>query len=506
MGQYFISWVFLIAYVIFMLWLGLKGYKESKTIEGFFLADRKLGAWIISFSFFSTLLSTAAFLGGGGTGFLLGFGWPAYMFAFNVIFCVVPWIFIAPRMRVFTEKLKSLTIPDFFAFRYEDQTVRVIASIVILLALEFNLTAAYKASGNLLQVLLDVPYVVGILIFLVPVVIYVFIGGFKAVAWTDFIQGVLMLVGAVVLFVLVLQAVGGWSAGIAELSKIKLMGNIPGEALLKLGGFGPPPIMKAGKLTQFTLSLAFAICAANLALPHLVVRFYAAKDLNVIRKGMIITPIIIGLFVFTCYSIGPFAWLIIPKYVSGPELAKYVKDVDLVIPFLIQKLLPTGLNAFLLVAIIAAGQSTISSVIMVVVSSLSRDLIQVAKPGINEQQLLRISRWATVILGFIPFLIAIKPPAIVSMIVGQAFSVIGSAFTAPLMIGLYWRGGTAKASWISMLLATLTCIVWNFTYYPREWIYPIIPGLIVGIISYLLISWFTKKPSDKILEMIKAGV
>jgi Na+/pantothenate symporter len=309
----------------------------------------------------------------------------------------------------------------------------------------------------------------------------------------------------VVLFVLVMQHVGGWSAGIAELSKLKLMGKIPGNALLELGGFGPPPIMKAGMLTQFTLSLAFAICAANLGLPHLIIRFYAAKNVAVIRKGMIITPIIIGIFVFTVYSTGPFAWLIIPKYVPPEALAQFLRDPDMVIPFLIQKLLPVGLNAFLLVAIVAAGQSTISSVIMVLVSALSRDIIQVAKPKIDEKRLLTFTRWATVLLGFVPFLLAIRPPGIVVMIVGLAFSVIGSAFTAPLLIGLYWRGGTAQGAWMSMILSTITCIWWTLTYYQTLWIYPIIPGLIVGIVSFVVISWFTKKPSGAILEMIRAG-
>ena len=505
MAQQTITWVFMVAYVLIMLWLGLKGYRESKTLEGFFLAGRKLGPWIISFSFFATLLSTSAFLGGGGTGFLLGFAWPAYLLMFNIIFAIIPWVFIAPRMRVFTEKMKSITIPDFFSFRYENQTVRVVASIIILIALEFNMIASYKASGNLLQVLLNVPYVIGILIFLIPVVVYVTIGGFKAVAWTDFIQGVLMLAGGILLFILVLNQVGGWSKGIAEISNLQLMGKTPGKALLELGGFGPPPIMKAGKVAVFTLSLTFAICAANLGLPHLIVRFYAARNLNVIRKGMVITPIIIGLFVFTVYSVGPFAWLIIPKYVAAGELVQFLKDPDLVVPFLIQKLFPLGLDAFLMVTIIAAGQSTISSVIMVLVSALGRDIVQVVKPKLEEKRLLTISRWATLVLGILPLLFAINPPGIIVVIVGTAFSVIGSAFTAPLFIGLYWRGATAAGAWISMILATITCVWWHFTYYQQLWIYPIVPGLIVGILSFLIVSRFTGKPSENVLAMIRSG-
>lgn len=506
MGQIFISWFFLILYLLLMFWIGWRGMKESTSLEGYYLAGRRLGPWIVSFSFFATLLSSAAFLGGGGTGFLLGFSWPAYLFMFNIIFAVVPWIFMAPRMRIFTQKLNSITIPDFFAFRYESQLVRVMTSAIILIFLEFNMIAAYKASGNLMQTLLGVPYVVGILIFVIPVIIYTAMGGFRAVTLTDFIQGILMLIGGALLFVLVLNQVGGWSKGIEEISKLQLLGKIPGEALLKLGGFGPPPIMKAGKLVDFTLSLTFAICVANLGLPHLIIRFYSAKDINVIRKGMIITPIIIGLFVFTVYNIGPFAWLIIPKYVTPGEIGQFLKDPDLVVPFLIQKLFPFGINAFLLVAIIAAGQSTINSVIQVLATALSRDIIQVIKPNINDQRLIGITRWATIILGIIPFLLAIKPPGIIVTIVGFAFSVIASAFTGPLLIGLYWSGATASGAWVSMVLSTITCIWWHFTYYKSLWIYPVVPGLIVGILSFIIISLFTQKPSERIKSMIKKGV
>ena len=488
-----------------MFWIGWKGMKESTTLEGYYLAGRKLGPWVVSFSFFATLLSSAAFLGGGGTGFLLGFSWPAYLFMFNIIFAVVPWVFMAPRMRVFTERLKSITIPDFFAFRYESQMARVVASAIILIFLEFNMIAAYKASGNLIQTLLGIPYVIAILIFVIPVIVYTAMGGFKAVTLTDFIQGILMLAGGFLLFVLVLCQVGGWSTGIAELSKIKLMGNVPGTALLELGGFGPPPIMKAGKLLEFTLTLTFAICVANLGLPHLIIRFYAAKDKKVIQKGMIITPIIIGLFVLTVYNVGPFAWLILPKYIAGPEIGQFLKDPDLVVPFLIQKLFPLGLNALLLVAIIAAGQSTINSVVQVLATAFSRDIVQVVKPGIGDQKLIRITRWATIILGLIPFALAIKPPGIIVVIVGFAFSVIASAFTGPLLIGLFWSGATAIGAWVSMILSTGTCIWWHFTYYKTLWVYPVIPGLIVGIISYVIISWFTPKPSEGIKSMIKAG-
>jgi len=138
-------------------------------------------------------------------------------------------------------------------------------------------------------------------------------------------------------------------------------------------------------------------------------------------------------------------------------------------------------------------------------TALSRDIIQVVKPNIGDQKLIRITRWATIILGLIPFALAIKPPGIIVVIVGFAFSVIASAFTGPLLIGLFWSGATAIGAWVSMILSTLTCIWWHFTYYKTLWVYPVIPGLIVGIISFVMISWFTPKPSEEIKQMIKAG-
>ena len=368
-------------------------------------------------------------------------------------------------MRDYTEKLRSLTIPDFFEFRYNSKMSRIIAASIIIVFFEFYMISIYKGAGNLFQEMLGVSYITGILITIIPVMVYTAMGGFRSVTVTDLIQGVIMFVGAIALFFLTMHYVGGWSAGIEQIKSMTLLGKVPGEALTKLGGFGPPPILKAGMMVPFIFSLTFAISIAQIASPQLVIRFYAAKDQKVISRGMILGPLIIGVFGLAVFSVGPFAWLVIPDYVPADQIMNYLKDPDLVIPFMVMKLFPAGAGAFLLTAIVAAAMSTINSLLLVLATSLGRDIIHAIKPDMEELKVVSITRSMTFVLAIIPLIAAINPPGIIVTIVGVAFSVITAAFLAPLVLGLYWKGGTGTAAWISMIVATIVCIIWYLKYY-----------------------------------------
>ncbi len=499
---YEISWVVLVVYILAMLYIGYWSWKKTKTLEDYYIAGRQLGPWIIAFSFFGTYFSTAAFLGGGGAGFLFGFQWSAYLAFFHILFAILAWWLIAPRMRIYSEKLKALTIPDFFEFRYNSKLARLVASVIIIIFFEFYMISIYKGAGNLFQEMLGVSYLTGILITVIPVIIYTAMGGFRSVAVTDLIQGCIMFFGAILLFLLVMSYVGGWSEGIARLEEMKLLGKVPGTALTTLGGFGPPPILKAGMMVPFILSLTFAISIAQLSSPQLIIRFYAAKDERVISRGMILGPVLIGIFALTVFSIGPFAWLIIPELVPKDQLMTYLKDPDLVVPFLVVNLFPPVVNAIILTAIVAAAMSTINSLLLVLATSLGRDILQVVKPDLKEDTVVSITRVMSFVFAFIPLLLAINPPGIIVTIVGVSFSVITAAFLAPLVLGLYWKGGTGTAAWVSMVVATIVCVLWYIYYYRVYWIYPVVPGLLVSVPLFILLSLVTKKPPQEVVELL----
>ncbi len=480
----------LVAYLALMLLIGVYEYRKTRGLLDFYLAGRRLGAIVVSFSFFATYFSTAAFLGGGGFGFLAGFQWSAFLTFFHVLFAIMSWMLIAPRMRKITEKYGVLTIPELFRVRF-GRVAQIISAIVILVFFEFYMVSIYKGAGNLLQVMLTLDYTTALLLTAIVVMLYTAIGGFRAVVMTDLIQGVLVLVGGVALFVALIYSLGGLGSAIAELEQTKIFGGMSGAALFEFGKLAPPPIMKAGMVVPFILSLTFAISIAQLASPQLVIRFVAAKDDRVIANGMILAPLIIGVFAICVFSIGPFGWLVIPKYTS--DVATFLKNTDLVVPFIAMKLFPAGVNALLLTAIVAAAMSTINSLVHVVATAFVRDVLQNLR-DIQEQRALSITRIAVLVFTLLPLAFAVNAPLIVE-IVGVSFSVITAAFLVPLIAALYSSRPSALAASLSMIVAVAVCILWYLYFYKIYWIYPVVPGLAASLIAYATLTVALPSPS-----------
>ncbi|MBC7332236.1 MAG: sodium/solute symporter [Synergistetes bacterium] len=455
----------IVVYILAMLVIGFVSYRKEGE-RGYFLAGGRLGPWLVSVSFFATYFSTSALLGGGGSGYIFGFGWSAYLTMFHVLFAVLSWIVVAPKLKEFVEEKGILTIPEFFRVRYDSKALQVISSLVVIVFFSFYMISIYKGASNLLQVMMGIPYKYGVFLVAIPVILYTSIGGFRAVVLTDFVQGMILLFGALSLFGALVYKMGGLSAGLEALSKITLPGGVSGKALMTLGGYGPPPIVKSGMMVPFLLSLTFAISIAQLSSPQLIIRFYAARDKEVIRKGMLLTPILIGLFAVTVFSIGPFAHL----FVQG------VKDPDLVIPMLAQKIFPEAFASLILVAALAAAMSTINSNLMVLASSLVKDIL-----GSKSVKFARIS---VIFLGLISPILALNPPGIIVTIIGSAFSVITSTFLVPLLAGLYSKNPSRLGAVFSMVGAVATCMIWEAFFYRKFFIYSVVPGLIVSFVCY----------------------
>lgn len=469
-----------VTYLILMVLIGLYEYKKTRALIDFYLAGKRLGALIVSFSFFATYFSTAAFLGGGGFGFVCGFQWSAFLALFHILFAILAWMIIAPKLKEKADIFGVLTIPEVFKARF-GRLAQVIAAITILIFFEFYMISIYKGSGNLLEVMLNIDYKTGLLITAAIVMFYTAVGGFRAVVMTDLIQGLLVFLGGVTLFFTLIYTLGGFNA-ITELYNVKIFAGLSGKDLFEIGKVAPPPIMKAGMVIPFILSLTFAISIAQLASPQLVIRFIAARDERVISYGMLLTPMLIGIFALCVFSIGPFGWLVIPKY-TDPK--PFLKNPDLVVPFIAMKVFPIGINALLLTAIIAAAMSTINSLLHVVSTSFVRDIVQNIT-NINEKIALRITRISVFVFAVIPLVLAFNPPGVIVKIVGLSFSVITSVFLIPLLAALYSENASKHQVVSSMIAAIIACGVWYFAFYKTYWIYPVIPGLIASALAYLI--------------------
>lgn len=457
--------LFLGLYLALMAGIGIACCRRETTQE-YLLAGRRLGPVLLSFSFVATYFSTSSLLGGGGSGYLFGFGWSAFLAFFHVLFAVLTWTVVAPRMRRYVEEEGILTVCQFFGRRYGSRALQMTAALVIAVFFQLYLVSIYKGAANLLQTTLGLSYPSAVVLAALPVVLYTAAGGFRSVVLTDLVQGVILLAGGILLFALVLFKAGGLFHGLESLASLTLAGGVSGKALMTLGGTGPKPVMEAGKMIPFLLSLTFAISVAQLASPQLVIRFFAARDEGVIRKGILLNPLLVGIFALCVFSVGPFAHL----FVSG------IKDPDLVIPTLMKTLLPPWASAFLLVAAVAAAMSTISSVLMVVASSVVQDLAGSSSVG--------KTRLAVLVLGCVAPVLALNPPGIIVTIVGLSFSVIASVFTVPLLAGLYLEKPSRTGALAAMILSAITCVGWQMFFFRSTWIYPVVPGLCAALAAY----------------------
>lgn len=464
-------------YIILMLLIGIAEYRRSRGLLDYYLAGKKLSATLISFSFFATYFSTSAFLGGGGFGFLAGFQWSAFLTFFHVLFAILAWVLIAPRLKELADRTGALTIPEIFGAKF-GRSVQVISSAVIIFFFSFYMVSIYKGAGNLLQVMMGMSYKEGLLITAAIVMFYTSIGGFRAVVYTDLIQGILTFFGGILLFISIIYFLGGFQA-LEQLANTKIFAG-SGEMLFEVGKLGPPPVMKAGLVLPFILSLTFAISIAQLSSPQLIIRFVAARDREVINRGMLLTPLIIGIFAICVFSIGPFGWLIIPKY---DDPVKYLKDVDLVVPFIAMKVLPEGINALLLTAIIAAAMSTINSLLHMMATSFARDVVRVDS--------VVLTRVLVVLFAVIPLAVAVNPPDVIVAIVGVSFSVITSVFLVPLIAILYGNP-SGKSVLASMIAALSVSVGWYLLFYRTYWIYPVVPGLVASVLVFAVFEKFFK--------------
>lgn len=505
-----------IALIIITIIIGVKGYGISRSMVGYFLAGRGLGAWVLSFSFMATYFSAASFIGGGGATYLYNLGFGAWLTAWHVIGVVLAWVLVAERLYKYASKAGVISIPDFIEHRYQSKAAKVVAAVVILFLFVLYAISVFRAGGTVLATLLGTTYEVGLLLLLIPVAIYVGLGGLKATALNNLILGILMLVAAILTFGYIMSAVGGWDVGLAAIEKMKIAGRFDGSMWLNFSGFGPPPAMTAGMVPALIMGVTFSISIAQVALPQLLMQFYAARDVRVINYGRIISPIAVSVYAMLVFSLGLFCHLILDPGLSPDAVMGLLRDPDRVIPMTIMKLMPPGVSGLVAASILAATLSTLAVVLIVLSASLVRDIIQAARPATPEPKLVMTARIMPVVFAVIAMALAISPPGIIVEIVGAAFGTIFACFVGPVTIGLYWKGATKAGSIASMISGLVVGLTWFLFIYrrypnpfgpptstdPLAWVYPVIPTLIVSLALFFLVSAFTKKPPKEVLDLL----
>lgn len=450
-------------YFALMIAIGLITALKTKTIQDFFLGNRTVGPWVSAFAYGTTYFSAVLFIGyAGSQGWSYGFSilWVAVGNA--ILGCLLPWLVLGRRTRAMTEKLNAMTMPEFLEARYGSRALRVVSALIIFIFLIPYTAAAYTGLSYLFSIVTSIDYIYVLLAMAVLTAFYVVLGGYFAVALTDFVQGTIMLAGAalMVFYVFRAPAVGGIGQFLPRLAAIE-----PELATL----------FPAGKPGLFWLVMLTSLGAWGM--PQMVQKFYAIKNAKLITTGMIVGTIFCLVVAGAAYLVGATTALFGPQLVAGnqevfaasplyeaaidePAVARGLivqamqadrYKAPSIIPQILQATLPKMLLSIITVLVLAATMSTVSSLVMVSSSSITIDLLKgVVLPKLSQKAGMLIVRGLCVVFIALSVYLSWSGPSFLVALMSYSWGTIAGAFLGPYVLGLFWKRVTRAAVWAGM--------------------------------------------------------
>ncbi|MEZ5360057.1 MAG: sodium/proline symporter [Candidatus Zixiibacteriota bacterium] len=470
----------LIAYLLFLIFVAFYAYRLNETLDDFLLAGRKLGIWVVTFSERASGESAWLLLGLPGVLYASGLLelWVAIGCTSGILFS---WMVIAKPLREQTGKYNALTLPDFLESRFRDDThaLRIFASIVITFFFTFYVCAQFMAAGKLFSLFLPITDVQAMLIGGGIIIFYTLMGGFFAVAWTDFVQAILMISTLVILPIVALYEIGGWDKAISQIA-------IANPSHLDiLGG-------KAGIAAALSVISGLAWGFGYMGQPHLLTRFMAAKNPEDMRKGAVIGISWAVVAFWGAMFIGLFGTVLLA---NNPDV---IADQEKVMPLMAMKLVPGWLAGILLAGALAAMMSTADSQLLVTTSALSEDIYhQLMNKRACQKTLVKMSRIITFAVGIAAFIIALLTKELVFKMVGFAWSGLGASFGPVLLLTLWWKKMTREGALAGMICGTIVTIIWRLTPALVTTLFEIVPAFILAFIACVIVSLMSQPAAKK---------
>lgn len=488
-----------IVYLILMMIIGVIMYYRTNNLSDYVLGGRKLGPAFAALSAGASDMSGWLLLGLPGAIYVSGFGgaYGGWMAIGLAVGAYLNWHFVAKRLRVYTEvSNNSITIPDFLENRFKDNShiLRVSSALVILLFFTFYTSSGMVAGATLFEASFGLSYQAALWIGALVVVSYTFLGGFLAVVWTDFIQGLLMLFALIVVPIVAISEMGGWDA------TVQAVGAIKPDALDIMAGFGT----FAGGIAIIS-GIAWGL--GYFGQPHILVRFMALRSHKDVPKAKFIgtTWMILGLYgaIFTGFVGIAFISTQDVSILSnmGIEVVddngvQVLGNAETIFIAFSQLLFNPIIAGILLAAILSAIMSTVDSQLLVSSSAVAEDFYKaIFRKQASEKELVWIGRFATVGIALIATLIAMNPESSVLELVGYAWAGFGAAFGPTIILSLFWKRITRNGAVAGIIAGALTVVVWGgFLSGGIFDLYEIVPGFILNLIITVVVS-LAGKPS-----------
>jgi SSS family solute:Na+ symporter len=430
--------VYIPVLAVYLGLLALIGYRlraRSRDASDFAIGGRSVGPWVTALSFVAAYYSSVVIIGGGAFGWMYGLS-TLWIGAGNVLLgTTLAWIVLGWRIRRFTGRLGVMTLPGFFSERYASPPARIFSAAVTGLFLIVYNVSVLKGMANSFEVLMGMPYWGGVLVSGLVILFYTAVGGYLAVVWTSFVQALVMIGALVLLTVAALHKAGGLAAVAQRLAET-------GPGLV-----GTPGAWGWAGL----LSFAFIVSLGVWGMPQLVIRFYSIKSHKMLRLGLVVVTLGASVALLP-YLTGAVSRVLVPV-LDTPDQA---------IPALTKLVLNDWGGAFFLAGVVAAGMSTFAGVLIIISSSLVRDVwVQGLGRTLTPAAEVKANRWMSLAVGVVSLLIALKPPALILVLTAFAWAVIASTNLWPLLFGLYWRRTSPRATVWSMVLGAAAALIWQ---------------------------------------------
>lgn len=507
----------IMVYIAIMMGIGVYTSRKTKSVNDFVLGGRNVGSWLTAFAYGTSYFSAVVFIGYAGQ-----FGWnygiaATWIGIGNALLgSALAWMVLGRRTRIMTNHLNAKTMPEYFEKRFHSKGLKIASAFIVFIFLIPYTASVYNGLSRLFNMAFgldsDASYKIIIIAMAIITAIYVILGGYAATAINDFVQGIVMLLGIIAVVVCAVSSQGGFSHALKQLGEIEYQGTTDQYNSI----LGPDPINLIGVIILTSLG--------TWGLPQMVHKFYAVKDEAAIKKGTIISTLFAFIVAGGSYFLGGFDRLFCT--VQGESGKTFIRtlpngspEYDAMIPAVLKSALPELLIGLVVVLVLSASMSTLSSLVLTSSSTLTIDFIKPKMKKQDERKEVIIMRALIAAFLIISVIIAFNKTASISTLMSYSWGALAGAFLGPFLYGLYSKKITKPAVWTSFIVGIGLTMAHMFLFgfgwfpelrkaaasFPLNLASPINAGAIVMILSLILVplvSLFTKPSNEKEVEEV----
>ncbi|RYC36950.1 sodium/pantothenate symporter [Pectobacterium zantedeschiae] len=465
----------LIGYLLLVFGLSVYAYRRRQAgnfLNEYFLGGRSMGGFVLAMTLIGTYVSASSFIGGPGAAYKYGLGW-VLLSMIQLPTMLLSLGILGKKFAILARRYNAITLNDMLYARYNSPLLVWFASISLLVAFIGAMAVQFIGGARLLETAANIPYDIGLLIFGVTIALYTTFGGFRASVLNDAMQGIVMLIGTVILLVGVIYAAGGLHSAVDKLQQIDPMLVSPQGS----GGILSMPFMA---------SFWVLVCFGVIGLPNTAVRCISYRDSKALHRGIIIGTIVIGILMLGMHLAGALGRAVMPNLTIP----------DQVLPALMVTVLPPLAAGIFLAAPMAAIMSNINAHLLQASATIVKDLYLSVRPAQihNERRIKILSSMTTLLLGLLVLLASLRPPDMIIWLNLLAFGGLEAVFLWPLVLGLYWERANAAGA-LSAMFSGAICytLLASFNLHLAGY-HPIVPSLLLSLMAFIIGNRFGHNP------------